>query len=467
MKKVFSVILVFLVGITLLTFGLQLSSKFRNNDNLDNKQEQDVETPVYTTNANYMHLSFDDVSKCFENLANNTYESLFDETFFKQLQSLHNEYGAKFSLYTYNGVLDNVPNTYADEFTNNSSWLKIGLHSNENGLSLANATYNQGLTYWNDFVANIERICGTTACIDRLPRLEYFSGSHNALFGMRDANCGALGFLSADDNRLSYYFNNDVMSYLYDNDYLKDEINNLLFLSTDVRADWFYSFTSSNSYKVPTKTNVFDELELRNENSSFDNSFESLIVFAHEWLVYDGETINTKFTSITDACRFAKKYNVAFDYAQNRTYKNVTADSLFESIDFSSSVTLANRNLKVVSNISELTFVADKSINGVGAVTDTLGRATDISNVLGGVSGKTISLTTSVVEDKTITYSLVEFKEDGTINTSGQTAKSWLNGATTLHADTEYVLIAFKNGDGTTSFTSSALSLLSNCLTIS
>lgn len=467
MKKVISVILILFVSVTLLTFGLQLSSKFRNNDNLDNKQEQDVEMPVYTTNANYMHLSFDDVSNCFGNLANNTYESLFDETFFKQLQSLHNEYGAKFSLYTYNSVLNDVPNIYANEFANNSSWLKIGLHSNSNWLSLANATYNQGLTYWNDFVVNIERICGTTACIDRVPRLEYFSGSYNALFGMRDATCGALGFLSADDNRLSYYFNNDVMSYLYNNDYLKDEINNLLFLSTDIRGDWFYDFTSNNTYKVPTKTNVFDELELRNENSSFDKSFESLIVFTHELLVYDGKTINTKFTSITDACRFAKKYNIAFDYAQNRTYQNVSADGLFESIDFAVYVPLADRSLNVVSSISELTFTADKSNGANGDLTTMIGRATDVSNVLGGVSGKTILLHTSVVEDKTISYSLVELKEDYTINTNGQTANSWLSGATTLHSETEYVLIAFKNGDGSVSFTSSALSLLSSCLIIS
>ena len=155
---------------------------------------------------------------------------MFDEPFFKKIKSLHDEYGAKFSLYTYNSVLKDVPNIYAEEFNLNSEWLKIGFHSESNGQSLVNATYEDGITYWNKFVSNVYRICGTYDSIDRIPRLEYFAGSYQCLLGMKDARYGALGFLSADDSRLSYYFDDIMMEYLYENDYYIDT-NNLIFFS--------------------------------------------------------------------------------------------------------------------------------------------------------------------------------------------------------------------------------------------
>ena len=464
MKKFFVIIFITFICMTFLTSCDMLTKVF--NDNNESEKEK-IETSKYITNADYMHLSFDDVSKCFYNLSIKNYSSLFEEPFFAKLKNLHINYGAKFSLYTYNNVLNNVSNKYATDFSNNSDWLKIGLHSNSNGLSLANASYEQGMSYWNNFVFNILRICGTTDCIDRLPRLEYFNGSHQALFGMRDANCGALGFLSADDNRLSYYFDKNVTSYLYDHDYIKDETNDILFLSTDIRADWFYDFTTNNLFKAPIKSNMFEELEYRNNNDTFENSFNSLIIFAHEWLVYDGESINAKFDAMTDACQFAKKYNLEFNFAQNKSYVNTNADALFDSVDTSlPDVVLASRGLNIVHSINELKFTVC-ALTSSGTLDEKIsGRATDKNNVLGGVSGKTINLTTKTLENNPLSYSLVEFKADGLINFNGQTAQSWLTSSIKLQNDTEYVMIAFRNGDGKSNFSYSALSLLPNCLTI-
>ena len=288
--------------------------------------------PEEPTDTQYIHLSFDDVSLCFGNLKDGSYVSLFDEPFFARLKQLHDAYGARFSLYTYNSVLSTVPDIYANEFFDNSDWLKIGFHSSSGGLSLADATYAQGYAYWNDFVANVERICGTSDCVDRVPRLEYFSGSLQALLGMRDADSGALGFLAADDNRCSYYFDDAVMTYLYDNDCIKDEANKLFFLSTDLRADWFYSFSTNNIYKKPLKGNIADELEYRQSSPAFKSAFESLIVFSHEWLVYNGSTVNSKFETVIQACEFAKKHGIAFDYPQNKSYESTDGDALLVDI---------------------------------------------------------------------------------------------------------------------------------------
>lgn len=303
MKKIFNIVICFVLCTC---FVSCFTNKNENTTVID-----------YSTNAKNMHLSFDDTILCFENLSKNNYSTIFEEPFFNKLLNLHNEYGAIFSLYTYNSTLNNVPNTFINDFSNNSSWLKIGFHSDSMGLNLSNANYEDGFNYWNNFVDNVIRICGTTNSLDRYPRLEFFSGSYNALIGMRDANNGALGFLSSDDSRLSYYFSNDIRDYLYNNDYYNDLENNLVFFSTDIRGDWFYNFSSSYNYKKPVKNNVYNELIYRNSNDNFKSSFEYLIVFTHEFLVYNGTTINNKINTISDACKFAKNFNVAFNFVQD------------------------------------------------------------------------------------------------------------------------------------------------------
>jgi hypothetical protein len=90
------------------------------------------------------------------------------------------------------------------EFSANSSWLKFGLHGSTE-YTYAESTYTVGQTDWNNFVDYVMTFTGNYNCIDRTPRLSAFAGSLDACLGMRDARCGALGFLSADDTRLSYY----------------------------------------------------------------------------------------------------------------------------------------------------------------------------------------------------------------------------------------------------------------------
>ena len=150
----------------------------------------------------FMHISFDDTAASLLNLNNTEYDSLFDEPFFKWLKGLHDTYGAKFSMYVFADSLSDVPDRFAAEFTAASDWMKFGLHSPNNDSNYKSATYEEGKQAWNDFVANIIRITGTEACIDRIPRLHNFAGSKNAVLGMRDANCGALGFLLSYSHHL-------------------------------------------------------------------------------------------------------------------------------------------------------------------------------------------------------------------------------------------------------------------------
>ncbi len=296
----------------------------------DPQQSQDPQQPQTPqeepkSKASYLHISFDDVQTCWSTLATNEYLSLWDEPFFAWLKSLHEEYGAKFSLYTYTNVLQGVKAGYASEFCASSDWLKIGFHADKSGHNLNEISYETGKGYWNAFVQEVGRITSDNTqtdelkSLDRMPRLEFFSGSKNGLLGMRDASFGALGFLSADDNRSSYYFDGETVEYLYENDTKKDEETRLTFLSTDLRGDWFANgFSSKYTYRKPTQKSVYDELVSREKSSDFDKAWKSVVVFTHEWQVYQNGGINGRSAWITDACRYANEYEIEFAYPQEK-----------------------------------------------------------------------------------------------------------------------------------------------------
>ncbi len=277
--------------------------------------------------GNYIHISFDDVNYCIKNLIDNTYITLFEEPFLAWLKGLHNKYGAKFSLYLYNiSDLARVPTTYKQEFFNNSDWLKLGLHSNTSSSTYESSTPSSASTDWNTFVNQVVRFTGSTNIIDRVPRLNYFAGNKDCLVAMRDCDCGALGFLSADDSRSPYFIDDTRKTYLQTHNNIIDLETGLIFYHTDMRGDWFLpSFSSSNTYNIPIKNNVYDELVYRYSLPKYADTFKSFIYFCHEWQLYDGNTLNNYVKWTEDACKFAYDYNIDFDYPQNRIGFNLSS----------------------------------------------------------------------------------------------------------------------------------------------
>ncbi|MBQ8762327.1 MAG: collagen-like protein [Clostridia bacterium] len=458
-------------------------------------------------NMGFMHISFDDVTICFNNLKNNSYTSLYDEPFFNWLKTLHDTYGAKFSLYAYNSSLTSVPNTYAEEFFEAKDWLKIGLHATDSSSNFGSSTYEQGKTAWNTFVDNVTRITGTYLSVDRMPRLHTFAGSEEALKGMRDANYGAIGFLSADDARNSYYFDDETTTYLYSNDHITDYKNGLTFVATDLRTDWFAGTSASNEYREPTKDNVYDELVERYTNVEFANSVSSYILFGHEWQFYNGTTLTeTGKKYFEDACKFANEYNINFDYSQNKAFnptpydiypQTTTAggntDSEEEQEPAVTTVKYFNTDMQIVDSISEMTFDINYTLPG-GATTDFKdatvdGRATCVTEVLAVNGGETIDFVSNLAEvfgSTDLSWALMEFSsaplsvstlsyQNVTASTTDLQQKAacgfaWLTGDTsshTLNSNTRYIMLSFKNGDGSVDFTPEQLEKLSQCLTIS
>jgi hypothetical protein len=323
MKKIACLLYAFLFMVGAMGCRANAQDGFSSSQNQSSSQnsveEMPLPVPEKKSKAAYIHISFDDVQTCFANLNGEVYESVWQEPFFGWLKSLHIAYGARFSLYTYTSVLRGVSDKYANEFSAASTWLKFGFHADTSGHNLSGISYETGKSYWNEFVGEVIRVTGGTDTLDRLPRLEYFSGSNAGLLGMRDATCGAVGFLSADDSRNSYYFDEQTTEYLYTNDELKDQTNGLLFLSTDVRGDWFAdNFSTANAYRKPLKATVYEELAYRERTSAFDGAWQSVIFFTHEWQVYSAKTLNSKKAWVEQACEYAKDYELPFIYPQER-----------------------------------------------------------------------------------------------------------------------------------------------------
>lgn len=288
----------------------------------------DIGNPVNSFESSYyIHMSFDDVTNCIKNLYTKGYESLFDEPFFNWLRVLHNTYGARFSLYIYNiSDLANVTEKYKDDFLNARGWIKFGLHSATSSSTYQNSSYDDGQNDWNMVVNQVIRFTGSSEFVDRIPRLNYFYGSEDALKGMRDCECGALGFLAADDSRGSYYLDENQNLYIRSRDHIIDFKNGLIFYQTDFRGDWLKSgFTSEYDYDKPTESSVYEELKLRLQNPKYADSFKSIIWFCHEWQLYTGTTLNSNKVWVEDACRFAYDNKIPFDYPQNRIGMNPTS----------------------------------------------------------------------------------------------------------------------------------------------
>lgn len=264
----------------------------------------------------FIHISFDDVQSCFLNLIRNTsYTSLYDEPFLGWLRELHRQYGARFSLYSYVEVLEQVPDTYQSEFSEASDWLKIGLHA-DNSETYGNWDYASAREAWNTFGQIVFGITGTYDSLDRMPRLHYYAGSEEALTGMRDAHMGALGFLCADDKRVSYYFDEAIADYLYTNDRILDD-NGLIFLATDMRGDWFAGdYSTQNQYRKPRYNGVYQDLEYRYASDAFAAARSCFIFFCHEWKIYNGTQLNGGTQWVEDICRFARDHGIAVTYPQ-------------------------------------------------------------------------------------------------------------------------------------------------------
>ena len=262
----------------------------------------------FATDAAAVHISFDDVVACITNLSTNTYSSLFDEPFFGWLKEMHTEYGARFSLYIYDlAKLAAVPTTYRQEFSDARDWLKFGLHAKKSGYNYSAGTYADAQADWNSLVENIVRITGSHQSIDRIPRLHNFAGNLESVSGMRDGKSGALGFLGADDSRISYHLAEEQNKLLIENSEFTDTENGLIVFRTNYRGE-----------RLGAAEGMYEKMEAFMHNPAYASCFSPFVWFTHEPYVYKKSSLTEYARNVEDVCRFASDHGLLFVYPQER-----------------------------------------------------------------------------------------------------------------------------------------------------
>lgn len=292
-KKNVIIILALLCGCLYLCHFI---SKDNNIDSSNKSLERNIEYESdISTGSNVFHLSFDDVIACLEDISINEYKSIFDNSFFAWLKSLHNQYGCVISLYVYyendDFSLTQCTDNYLDEFRENGDWLRFGFHARNGAMS-----YNENAIYYDYIktICELERIVGSEQ-IDNVIRIHGFEGKKEEIADLVKADQQPIiGLLTADDNRLSYYLDERRNSFIYCHDELEDEELGLKFASTDMRIEYISS--------------IEDKIE-ELQTDSWNNQLGDLVIFSHEW------AINTKTKyKIEKLCDYARNngYNMLF-----------------------------------------------------------------------------------------------------------------------------------------------------------
>lgn len=168
-----------------------------------------------------VHVSFDDVYLG---------ESSEFDKFFQRLKLIHNIYGAKFSLYTFD-VPENIEkNTLVEEA---SDWLKFSYHGSNEPFDTISARDNY-IKRLNHQLHLLRRM-GGDSCLSNTVRLHYFYAD-SLMLKVATSN-GLTTFLSADSpKRISYSLDSCSNEHLYMDGHLSKDGNK--YYRTDLRLEY-------------------------------------------------------------------------------------------------------------------------------------------------------------------------------------------------------------------------------------
>ena len=187
-----------------------------------------------------MHISFDDTNNCLTTLFGSSHSSIYDVTFFANLKTLHETYGACFSCYVYANALESVTNAYASEFQAAKNWLKFNFHS----LS-ASKTYGVGTPIIDDYNLGISRLLTMVGndidCLDHQMRANYWELSLANAIAVRDNQLHASYIFCTKDpfspSSGNYYLNTKQKKVVFANSLYFDVFNEVIFIQTCARLD--------------------------------------------------------------------------------------------------------------------------------------------------------------------------------------------------------------------------------------
>ena len=279
-----------------------------------------ISVNVSAQEEKYIHISFDDVYNCISDISSHNYSSVFDNSFLGDLKHFHDTYGAVFTLNCFNTCskqpdydISNMPDTYIEELSENSDWLKFSFHSEDENAnygssentSLGTATGDceeKIKASYNKFTSAILNATGTANSIDRVARLGFFGGTENNVKALMECEYGITGLLAADDTRISYYLNDIDNNYLLKNYEYYDKNNDIKMFKSQVRLE-----------------NVRDNKI--NEQFSLISSIDSNMI---EIFTHEQNYNNSVKARLEEYLKWAKNKNYGFAYAQDIMKKRIT-----------------------------------------------------------------------------------------------------------------------------------------------
>ncbi|MFK9120743.1 hypothetical protein ACJEBK_28495 [Peribacillus frigoritolerans] len=253
------------------------------------------------TYPKFMHLSYDDEIEILQRLTTTLPTSIFDMDSFSFMKSMHDKYGAVFTInlfYKYNDsfTLANVTANYISEFRANSHWLKFGFHGYDGIVDYSTLDSVTAKNHYDNIMTEIARFA-SPQCIDTMPRASMFGGSLANVIAWRDtANYNLTGLLSADDSRNSYYHTNLQRDALIACDDHYDEIEKLFFMRSDLRLD--------------SATNVYQTLESRKNDVNYRGQQDAKILFWHAAWTWSAQVK----LNIEESCKWARDNGYVFLY---------------------------------------------------------------------------------------------------------------------------------------------------------
>lgn len=189
-----------------------------------------------------VHLSIDDVGYALYDLITANPASVWDNTFFSSIKTLHDTYGICITCNCFNFLTEtseydiaDLPNTWAEEFVSAKSWLKFAFHGKNDSID-----YNSATTLKQDYNYFVSAIYGATGdydCIDTGARLTMFTGAKAQILDAMSVQHGITILLTADDDRNSYYFDSAQTGRVNARSKYIDDTTNLLFVRSMPRLD--------------------------------------------------------------------------------------------------------------------------------------------------------------------------------------------------------------------------------------
>ena len=231
-------------------------------------------------NTTAIHFSIDDFWEPFRNITENNYSSIFENSFFEWLRSLHQNYGINITLYCFfeenkeHFDLTKVTDCYKKEFENNSNWLQFGFHSRNADSRYSEKDKN---TLYHDYIETnkeLERIVGRKSITDTL-RIHWWQGTKEEINKIRNDSAYPLRtLLSSDVGNKSYYLDKIQMKNLNSNFYIHDKETGLEFYKTDLRIENIQDVHKLSFKKLRT------------------NHKKQITIFTHAWALYDTKVGN-------------------------------------------------------------------------------------------------------------------------------------------------------------------------------